>query len=442
MKKHLAFLIALVFAMSAFTMLTVSAEETETATPDWIITEVGANQKGKEGNTNGYTEDVDEDCFEFIEIYNNSGRELNLYDYAITYSNAKRDTAEFENTVQRYTPFLPGEYLDNATLVPNTGIIGDLSNRPVNPDTCMVAPGEVVVLWMMYYDAYRGAFNDGKGMSMDDFRAHWDIPADVKVIAVDGNGNVNNGGNPKNFNVINSGIGTYGIALQNDAMNDTANAPDGVLEGSYLESSDMIFWATMDYNNVIIFGDEMDNQTINFTWDFGGYAIRDQAVTDCAYEEYAFDARRGYVISACDQPTPGALNAIQKMTLGVALAKGESYAFNDYNMYWPILGEKMLGFKINGELYEGAVTFTAPAAGVYSFDYYFEKDLTATTEEPTTEPITDEVTEVPATEQVTEAPTTPETQAEQSKGGCGSVLAAALLPCLALAAACIFKKRH
>ena len=441
MKKYLVFLVALVFAVSLFAMPRVFAQE-QTATSDWIITEFGANQMGKEGNTNGYTEDVDEDCFEFIEIYNNSGRELDLYNYAITYSNARRETPEFENTVQRYTPFKPGDYLDDATLVPNTGIIGDLSNMPTNPDTCMVAPGEVVVLWMMYYDAYRAAFNDGKGMSIDDFRAHWGIPESVKVIAVDGNGNATNGGNPKNFNVINSGIGTYGIALQNDAMNDTANAPDGVLTGSYLDNPNMVFWATLDYENVILFGEPMDNQTINFTWDFGGYTLIDKAVTDYAFEEYTFDARRGYVLSACDQPTPGALNAIQKMTLDVELEEGESYAFSDECMYWPITGRKLLGFEINGELYEGEVTFTAPKAGKYEFDIFFEDESGATSEEPATEEVTEEVTEEITTEQVTETPANAETQAEQSKGGCGSVLTAALIPCLAVAASCIFKKRH
>lgn len=441
MKKYFAILILLALCMYAFTVLSVSAEE-PAATPDWVITEFGANQKGKEGNTNGYTEDVDEDCFEFIEIYNNSGRELNLYDYAITYSNTGRDLEAFEGDVLRYTPFKPGDYLDDATLVPNTGIIGDLTNKPVNPDTCMVAPGEVVVLWMMYYDAYRAAFNDGKGMSIDDFRAHWNIPDDVKVIAVDGNGNSTHGGNPKNFNVINSGLGTYGIALQNEAMNSTANVADGAFTGSYLENTDMIFWATLDYENIIVFAEAMDNQTVNFTWDFAGYAAKDQAATWFAGEDYTYDARRGYVLSACDQPTPGTLNAIQKMTLDVELAEGESYTFSDDHMYWPVLGEKMLGFKINGELYEGEVTFQAPAAGKYEFGIYFEKDLNATTEEITTEPVLEQVT---TDEQTTEAPATePETETEpaETEGGCGSVLTVALLPCLALAAWSIFKKRY
>lgn len=441
MKKTIACLIAALFLITALaTTLTVSANaEEQTARPDWVITEIAANQQGNDNNTNGYTADVGKDCFEFIEIYNNSGRELDLYDYAVTFSNSKRPTEEFEYDVQRYTPFKPGDYLDNATLVANTGAIGDLSNKPVNPDTCMVAPGEVVVLWMVYYEAYLAMFNDGKGMSMDDFRAHWSIPADVKVIAVDGNGNSSNGGNPKNFNVVNSGCGTYGIVLQNEAMEQTANAEDGVYLEDYTQNKDFACWASLDYENVIMFG-ELINLTVNFTWDYKGYGIRDLYVADVASREYTYDARRACVLSAGDVPTPGALNALQKMTLGVPLEAGESYAFSDDCMYWPLLGEKMLGFKVNGALYEGEVTFTAPEAGLYELDYYFERDL-YTTEEATTE-APEQTTEEATTEVVTEVITEVETQPEQEKSGCGAVMGAALLPCLAIAAVTIKKRRN
>lgn len=440
MEKRIALFLATLFLLAVLStgvMFTAGAEE-QTTGPDWVITEVGANQQGNDANTNGYTADVGKDCFEFIEIYNNAGRELNLYDYAITFSNSKRPTAEFEHDVQRYTPFKPGDYLDNATLTANTGAIGDLSNKPVNPDTCIVAPGEVVVLWIVYYEAYLAVFNDGKGMSMDDFRAHWGIPADVKVIAVDGNGNTNNGGNAKNFNVVNSGCGTYGIVLQNEAMEQTANAADGVFTGAYTQNADFACWASLDYENVVLFGD-LINLTMNFTWDYNGYAIKDQFVTDVASEEYTYDARRSYLLSAGDTPTPGSLNTLQKMTLGVALGAGESYAFCDEYMYWPMLGEKMLGFKINGELYEGEATFTAAAAGVYELDYFFENDLNATTEEVTTE-VPEQTTEQATTEAVTETPTEAETQAEQAKSGCGAIMGAAMLPCLAIAV--ILVKKH
>ena len=439
MKNAIAYLFATLFLITALTApLTLSGRAQEQTTgPDWVITEVGANQQGNDANTNGYTADVGKDCFEFIEIYNNSGRELNLYDYAITFSNSKRPTAEFEHDVQRYTPFKPGDYLDNASLVANTGAIGDLSNKPVNPDTCIVAPGEVVVLWIVYYEAYLAVFNDGKGMAMDDFRAHWGIPADVKVIAVDGNGNTANGGNAKNFNVVNSGCGTYGIVLQNEAMEQTANAEEGVFEGAYTRNADFACWVSLDYENLIIFG-ELINLTMNFTWDYKGYAIKDQFVTDVASEEYTYDARRSYLLSAGDTPTPGSLNTLQKMTLGVALEAGESYAFCDEYMYWPMLGEKTLGFKINGELYEGEVTFIAPEAGIYELDFYFERDLYTTEELPTEAP--EQTTEAESTEAVTETSTEVQTQPEQEKSGCRAIMGAAMLPCLAIAV--ILVKKH
>ena len=443
MKKSLSLLIAALFLISTFTLAATStvgaAKETM---PDWIITEVGADTNGREGNENGYGPDVSKDCFEFIELYNSSGRELNLYDYALTYCSGDRDTEQFENAIQRYTPIKPGDYLDDSNLVPNTGIIGSLENKPVNPDACTVAPGEVVVLWVMYYEAYANIFNGGKGMSVADFRAHWNIPEDVKVIAVDGNGNATNGGNPKNFNVINSGVGTYGITLQSEELEQTANAPDGVYQGSYVDSKDLAFWAALDYKNVILYSD-LANLTINFTWDFSGYAIADASVTDVALDEYTYDTRRGYVLSVGDQPTPGSLNVLQKMTLGVPLVKGESYELLDEYIYWPILGEKMLGFKINGKLVEYNATFAAPEDGVYTFDFFFEKDLVEeTTPETTEEPTTEEPT--------TEAPTAPEsgteqrttTAPEQDKGGCGSALAFCWVALALVPMAVLAKKRR
>ena len=234
MLSLLSLLLASLFMLSALSAVSVFADDEvtgQTAQPDWIITEIANDTQGKEGNTNGYTPDVTADTFEFIEIYNNSGRELNLYDYALTYNGNARDSSKFEHQITEYTPIKPGDYLDGSTLVPTEATLpfGDLSNRPVNPDTCTVAPGEVVVLWMVYLEAYQARFNGGKGVSMADFRAHWSIPEDVKVIAVDANGNTKNGGHSKNFNVKNSAVGTYGIALQSEELNAAAAKEAGAV---------------------------------------------------------------------------------------------------------------------------------------------------------------------------------------------------------------------
>ena len=86
MKKLLSILLASLFILTSASVIPVFADEAtgQTTPPDWIITEVCPDQQGRDGNTNGYTSDISADCFEFIEIYNNSGRELNLYDYAVT----------------------------------------------------------------------------------------------------------------------------------------------------------------------------------------------------------------------------------------------------------------------------------------------------------------------------------------------------------------------
>ena len=377
MKKLLCILLSSLLLLSC-AVLFPAAEET--TGPDWIITEICPDQQGVDGNTNGYTSDVTADCFEFIEIYNNSGRELNLYDYALTYNGSGRNSEKFEHQITEYTPIKGGDYLDGSDLIPTepTKPFGDLSNRPTNPDTCTVAPGEVVVLWMMYLEAYQGRFNDGKGMSMADFRAHWNIPDDVKVIAVDANGNTKNGGNGKNFNVKNSEVGTYGIAKQSPELEAAANAADAAgLDGNYWESEHLVCWATVDFTDMLL-NSTVANVTYNFTWDFAGYAAKDQAYTYYKDVDYVYDARRCFLVTMYDEPTAGALNVAQKMTLGVELAEGESIMLDSGIMYYPLLDENIDGFKINGKFYKDDSTFTAPAAGVYTFDFFFEGDEEAT----------------------------------------------------------------
>ena len=501
MKKLLSILIASLLLLSAVAVLPVVAdnesEETVT-TPEWIITEICPDQRGKDDNTNGYTSDITADCFEFIEIYNNSDRELNLYDYAVVYNGSARDSDKFEHQITEYTPIKGGDYLDGSDLIPTepTQPFGDLSNRPVNPDTCVVAPGEVVVLWMMYLEAYQARFNDGKGMSMDDFRAHWNIPEGVKVIAVDANGNTKNGGHSMNFNVKNSAVGTYGIAYRSEELEAACNVKDGGgINGNYWESEHLVCWVTVDFTDVLLDG-SMDNVTYNFTWDFAGYAATDENYTYIYGEAYTYDARRGYMLTMYDEATAGSLNPIQKMTLGVELEEGESFYLDSLLMYFPGTEIRIKGYKINGQFYKDNTTFTAETAGLYTFDYFFEGDelteapteteteeVTEVPEEtlPETEEVTEEITEAPveteeatveetrpvveettaeavtesvtdaATENVTDAATETVTEVateaataqetEAAAGGCGAVLTLAILPCLA-AAAWIARKRE
>ena len=83
----------------------------------------------------------------------------------------------------------------------------------MNPETCEVAPGEVVVLWSMYPEAVYANWNDGKGLQIEDFRTFWGMPEDTKIICWDGNSSVAMAGHDKNFNIKNSGSALYGICL-------------------------------------------------------------------------------------------------------------------------------------------------------------------------------------------------------------------------------------
>ena len=86
MKKVLSLVLMLTLIGSMCLVFATGASAAEQVGPDWIITEICMDQKG-DGSA-GYSDN--KDPFEFIEIYNNSGRELNLYDYALTYNGNNR----------------------------------------------------------------------------------------------------------------------------------------------------------------------------------------------------------------------------------------------------------------------------------------------------------------------------------------------------------------
>ncbi len=469
MKKKLFSLLlsaALMIGAGATLMIpSVSAEEADTRMPEWLITEVGNDCAALEQDAaTGYT--GGQDVFEFIEIYNHSDKTLDLYEYALFYNASTRSNEKFENAIIESTPIKPGDYLDGSTLKPTEGTLGDLSNRPVNPATCEVAPGEIVVLWIIYHEAYMATFNGGRGMSLADFRNHWSIPDDVKVIAVDGCGNVKKGGgHDKNFNVKNSEVATYGLVKQSAELNAASNVAgaDGLV-GSFLENADIACWATVDFGDQLLEGTR-PNHTYNFTFDFAQYATKDNSYTynNTDYAPYEYDARREYLLSLYDQPTAGSLTTLQRMTLGIPLEAGESVIFDPSVVYVPFLEEEIFGYIVGDAMYLEDETFTAEEAGVYTFDFSFTKDYTPETDAPTeapTEAPTDAPTEAPTdaptdapTAAPTEAPTVADTDAPTepatapaattpAEGGCASLLVAAPALTGVIAAALLLCRRR
>lgn len=450
MKKLISLALAVLMLASLSTLAVSATDGLLTTTsaaldmPDWVITEIAPDNAGT-GEVGGYSDG--KDPFEFFEIYNNSGRTLNLYDYCVTYNGNTRTSDKFETQIVEITPFKAGDFLDGTTLPwsGQTNECGDLSNKPVNPDTCMVAPGEVVVIWSLFHESYYAMFNEGKGMSINDFRTFWNIPENVKVIAWDGCSNTNHGGNDKNFNLKNSGCGTYGIALYSDALNEAANTASGgeaVFAINYTEYAEFACWASLDFSQIGV--TSIGNLSYNFIPDFKGY--------DAADWGYAPDARRALLIEALADPTPGKLNALQKMVLGVALEAGDTLDISYLYAPAPQDQGKFEGLVINDRLYTDKEIFTADKAGIYTVDYKYA-DPNATTQDTTTvAPVTtttpkDTTTVAPEPtttpqDTTTAAPKDTTTAGKSEKSGCGSVVALSLMVCIIPAAVVVCRKKH
>lgn len=462
MKKIIS-LALVVLMLASLATLAVSATDTPVVTapagnlemPDWVITEVCPDTAGT-GEVGGYADG--KDVFEYFEIYNASGKTLNLYDYCMTYYGGGRTNELFENTIYEATPFKGGDYVDGSTLqwtdADDAGkSSGDLSNKPVNPDTCMVEPGECVVIWSLYHEPYYAMWNDGKGLSMNDFRTFWNIPEDVKVIAWDGNSSTGKGGHEKNFNIKNSGTGTYGIALYSEAVQvanaleaDGSNKDTYQYAVSYVECPEMAAWATVDFSMI---GTTMANLTYNFIPDLTGIGSDEWGLTQ--------DARRMLLAEVFADPTPGKLSALQKMVLGVDLKKGDAVDFSA--MYYPILDDLAFeGYKVNGTLYSDSAVFTAEADGSYKLEYSYinaadttPKDTTTAApkvdtttpadKDTTSAPTGKDTTPAPSGSTTTTAPADKTTTAAPSEGGCGSVVALGLMACLIPAAVIVCRKK-
>ena len=457
MKKIISMIMVLCM-MAAMFAINTSAAGITTDAPDWLITEIGCNQNGD--GTGGWSDSLDP--MEYFELYNNSGKALNLYDYGMFYNGYKRSTDNFETVVVEYTPFLPGNFFDGWTGADSEWTFADnafcgIDNVPKNPDTCIVQPGECVVIWSAFRSTFFADWNGGKGMQREDFRNFYNIPDDVQIIMWDGNNATGGaGGHVKNFTPKNSDVGTYGVCLKSDILDAAANqgtTAGEALVGSWTENVELINWITVDLTTQVPEG-AVANTAFNFVFDTKEFGAKEFY--------YDFDIRRAMLVEKNVEPTLGRLTTLQKMWLGVELEANETVIVGDSTFYAPYseAGE-FAGLKINDKLYKPGETFTATAAGVYTIDYAYGKQAEETTAAPETEapvteapateaPVTEApVTEAPATEApateapVTEAPTTnaPVTEAPKAEGGCGGFVALGIVACLVPAAIVVCKKK-
>ena len=206
--------------------------------PALSITEVVPNTNNLAGES--------KKAFTAMELTNTSSTQLDLYNYALV-------CTEYNNNCKLGSGF---SYVMNMTAgnpVKRTDGNGSYfyfaEEHLSNPETCILAPGESVVVWFLTEDTYTSYQRDA-AFGFDYFRQYWanqgnpqlgikktDGDYAVKVIAVDANkSNVYNPGNNKlNFELSVFDSVVYGVA----------NASESVLRGD-IYSSDVI--------NVAIFG--------------------------------------------------------------------------------------------------------------------------------------------------------------------------------------------
>ncbi len=188
MRRFFSVFLAAVMFTSLF-MMTANAAEEDSFRPEIVITKISPNPDWPGGG----------DPVEAFEIVNTSGKELSLYDYTMFY-NGNPDTHKTFGTVTRYTPFKAGDFRDETNYT--------LDVMPSNPDEFIMAPGEVVVVWVITADNVEKA----PALTDQDLRDFWNIPESVRIFYFDG---TNEGESTTNFNLKNSKSATYGI-IRND----------------------------------------------------------------------------------------------------------------------------------------------------------------------------------------------------------------------------------
>lgn len=231
--------------------------------PELMITQIGVDQYGSRenaANTNPkYNEDAgnnpNADVYEFISVYNNSDRELNVYDYMIGYQGASpaKSPDFFERSIQCYTPLYPGADWADAPFAAYDSYWKKSSVvRPVNlaRENGKIKPGETFVIWV--YTAASHRIN----CTLEQFRSFWCIPDGTKVFILDGNDV--DGAN--NFKLKNDGTGTYIIMHGSerfparrsadkkfDVERDNKRSP--YTEATYETLDEVISWAVVDFGS-------------------------------------------------------------------------------------------------------------------------------------------------------------------------------------------------
>ncbi len=266
--------IAFVFILVLLTMqLGVHAlPYDKTSVPELIITEIVPKTLGKDGSTT-------RDSFEFMEVYNTSANQIDLYEYGLVFR-------QFESNAEvygRYTPIQKNP-CEGLTQVKTSTMI------PSNPDTALLDPGKACVIW--FWGQY--SFTD-EVKTVAEFRQHWNITEDVLVLIVDSNVSTDTGNNVNRFELCNSNQRMYGIVKKSEAK--LSSAGDGAVDKTAASYDELICYCYWRLAEV-------------------GGSVLPEVGTTFVYTD-STDIRSSVISEVFAPATPGELTEAQKKSLGI-----------------------------------------------------------------------------------------------------------------------------
>lgn len=187
-------------------------------------------------------------AFSAIEITNTSSESLDLYRYALVATTAAANIDKNAG-FNRSTVFQAGNPVEKG--IYNGAYYYFIDNSISNPEKCVVASGETVVIWLITNDTYQSYSRD-EDFGFDYFREYWakqgntqlamrgaDGGYATKVIAVDANNSeITNGDNYKRvFNVDPTYSAVYGVAsASTDVKNGVVKNQD-VISATFFAAS-------------------------------------------------------------------------------------------------------------------------------------------------------------------------------------------------------------
>ncbi len=324
--KRITALTLALLTVAGSCLFEIKAEDYKKEYPELLITEIGVDQYGDAANTKNTNpkyknEFADRDPFEFIEIVNNSDKEVNVFDYMLAYQGAKSTNAEyFEQSIQEYTPFYPGEdWTDGPFNSYETYWKRSEVKKPVNPEYegGKVKAGEVFVAWIYNVDSHT------LNATVDEFRTFWGIDPSVKVFILDGGDKINE----MNFSLKNQTTGTYAILHSSERfpkrrssdktfVPESTNTHHNYQGKNYEQLDEVIGWAIVDYTSAPLNAVASQNEKTNFTVSYlpyTGNAKNENGFTSKTFISY----KRSHLqcVTNYAEATVGKLNDEQKAIL-------------------------------------------------------------------------------------------------------------------------------